>query len=355
MKKVLLLSSTLLIFNPYNLWAANLHVGDTAIRLSTAKPTSPAFATSINGSTWYAGMTLCDISGAPKTSYNGTKYSLVNGGEYTLFQEITNFNSCNTITLPAGMYRVEIRGGRGGNGGNGRGGNGTPGLDATAATYDFCLTTAATAYAFRGGDGNNGGDGPTGGNAGTRGGAGSGASSGADSALIVNGTFYKSNGGDGGNGGIVRCYNDALPTAGGGGGGGIGNTYGNGMNAHRNYVIIPGENFCMSGAGGGGAPSGSGGSSNSSGGYGGGAGGAGSAAGGGGGGGSERLLTQRNGGAGGATVNWSCGGQTLYSYGGGGAGAAALRGGNAFNENGPAGASGSSGTSTTSYVKIYKL
>lgn len=345
MKKLFVIFVVLLF--PFLGFGATFYYNGIAVPLSTTQQTHPAIAFNVNGTVWYASLADAAVPGTMAVDYNNVTYSI---GKWVLYHDQTTINSCGSVSLPGGYYyKVEVMGGTGGTGGS----SGDAGLNATAyVSSAFLLTNNTTVSVFRGGNGNNGNNGDSGGNAGSNGrGAGSGAASGAPSAVIVNGKVYKSEGGGGGRGGVAKCYNGSFTSGGAGGGGGSG--YTNGLNAHYNYALN--NDMCISGAGGGGAPNGPGGVEISGTGYGGGVGGNGSASIGGGGGSAWRLTSKETGGNGGASVTWSCGGQTLYSYGGGGAGAINLRATSTFNKNGVAGGTGSTGSSSTSYAKIYRF
>lgn len=335
--------------------AAVLHLGGNTVPLGTAKTTSPALAINLSGTTYYAALDSCGADNASgiKINFGGNTYAIASGN-WSLITEISVINSCGSQVLQPGRYMVQIRGGTGGNGGSGGGGTGSSGLDATAGEYEFCLTQETTAYAFRGGNGNNGTNGQTGGNAGSGGAPGSGGASGAPTMVAVGDNVYKSNGGGGGRGGPAKDYQDNVRNNGAGGGGGIDNPMTDGLSGKNGYVAL-GASYHMIGGGGGGAPNGEGGASDLGNIYGAGAGSPGAVDAGGSGGYAKRMTSTENGGNGGLSVSWVCGGEQLYSYGGGGAGAINLRTGTQFDQVGVAGGSGSTGSSMTSYIRIYKL
>jgi hypothetical protein len=337
----------LALFFVSSAYCVTLKYNGVSMDMQTTKPTNPALAVSFSGTVYYAPLMQASIPGRIHVNYNGAIYSVA---KYTLYKNYssdsgatsTAVNSCQSLTLPAGYYKVEVRGGTGGNGGSAAGA-----ADAGVQTFSFNLSNDATAYIFRGGNGNDGGACGTGANsAGSGGGA-----SGAASVLVVGSSVYKSEGGGGGKGSNARNNGSSDKGCGGGGGGNAGSAS-NGSGAYDNYAWS--NDLFMCGAGGGGSPSGSGQGQSGSSSYGGGASGSGSASGGGKGGDAWRLLDTTTGGKGGASVTWSCGGATLYSYGGGGGGAIQSKAISTQNKNGCAGGSGSTGASTTSYVKIYR-
>lgn len=303
----------------------------------------------------------------------------VMGGDEELFYEEATVNVCQSITLPSGNYRIELKGGKGA--GKDIGG---ASFEGDVVNYDFSTPVDTTVNLFRGGDGAGlcASNGVTGGG-----------SSGVDTLFITGDTVVRANGGNGAtygcsgyNAGKVigrNSYTEGLP-----GGGGL-NT------ALRGYYNTPVINArsgaCMSGiaviaGGGGGAPYGTNtmrasctykttsidvcnvdGANCSA----GATPGTNATADAGGSGGDayltfEDISLSATGGVGGETVGWSCGIATAYSYGGGG-GPALCTGGflidsskhNGFTRDlvcisGMPGGSGSVGTSSTSYIRIFK-
>ena len=305
----------------------------------------------------------------------------VMSGDEELFYEEQSINSCQTITLEAGRYRVELKGGKGG------------GVDiGTSATYEgeiinyeFDIKENTPVYLFRGGDGTGicSGSGVSGGG-----------SSGVDSLLVVNDTAVVAHGGNGAaygcrgyNAGKAigrNAYTEGLP-----GGGGFSTTR---LGYYNKPLVDARPGSCMAGiaviAGGGGgaikgtcpmssscayktsnieecqeenancsagATPGTSGTQDK------------------GGDGGTAYLTYKDismsavGGIGGATVKWSCGGHFAYSYGGGGGGAVCTGGflinselHNGFKRDlicipGMPGGSGSTNESTTSHIRIFKI
>jgi len=277
-------------------------------------------------------------------------------GTETLVYEQSAINTCETVTLDAGLYRAELRGGSGG----------LPSkcndtVDRTPMlgyinTSIFKLDASTTISVFRGGDGND--SGPVASSQLPGGGA-----SGVDSLVVLPTRTIRAPGGVG-----VRCTGHVTSNPNGGGqsyqtvcmGGASGTNGFAGWGSSKTVTCA---------GGGGGAPSGTGGTTwqynkncpsdtvvsagtdatNAGGGDGGGV--------------TDAYYkpgdtTPKNaaGGRGGANVTFQCGGQTITIYGGGGGGACisgyygagvAVPGGD--------GGSGSTNTSTNSFIRIYKM
>ena len=293
------------------------------------------------------------------------------GGEFLdttekLVYSENSINTCQPVTLDAGMYRVELRGGAGGKQSRCNVGLGTTNPIANTVSQVFKLPTQTTVYAFRGGDGN---DSPTvTGHQIPGGGA-----SGVDSMLVVGDRAIVGIGAP-----SSQCFNLTFETYPGGGAGAGSNCQStpSGMYSVEPIKIGNGQISTYSthccGGGGGGAPNGLGGGAASDTNLRATAGANATSDGGGNGGDSENLMGDSQtkniayGGAGGKNVYWQCAGHTTVSYGGGGGGAScALRrpstcessGSWCYSDcaDGGDGASGSTGKSDTSYVKIYKI
>ena len=291
------------------------------------------------------------------------------GGEFLdttekLVYSENSINTCQPVTLDAGMYRVELRGGAGGKQSRCNSGLGKTNITANVVSQIFKLPTQTTVYAFRGGDGN---DSPTvtghqipGGGAsgvdsmlvvGDRAIVGIGAPSSQCFSLHILSYYY-------GSATIIfRCQSTPSGTYAienieigqaigtsyygcGGGGGGAPNGIGGTSVSYINVKITAGTNATSDGGGNGGD--------------------------------AENLMGDSQtkniayGGAGGKNVYWQCAGHTATSYGGGGGGAlcafanssSCASGGQwCYSDcaDGGDGASGSTGKSDTSYVKIYKI
>lgn len=291
-----------------------------------------------------------------------------------LYYEESDINTCKTLTLQPGNYRIEIKGGKGG----GYRAFGTLyTYQGEIKTYSFKADTETTIQIFRGGDGTA---------ICTPGRVSSAGSSGVDSLLIINNTILRALGGHG-----VPCRSNTFiaeiqktwpfTQSIAGGGGAIENIY-NYYNEDLNRGMWPlathNYNGVVSGGGGGGAPDGTpkgspasidpskfercmadgancigratlgtaatkdqggnGGNAYVS--Y------------------YDQSLTAI-GGKGGKTISWPCGNTHAYSYGGGGSGGVC---GGGFMPGGPSnlsctdgddGGSGSTGTSETSYIRIF--
>lgn len=317
-----------------------LNVADVQIPAYVQRNTTPALTVKApSGQTYYIDAKLDECPNALKVKTSeGLIYTL---GASRLYFSASVVNSCETVNLEPGCYHVEIVGGTGGNGG----GNSNSGATALKQTYDFIITENTTATIFLGGNGN---DGSINTNGSSRSGGGGGAS-GTDSMFQINNVTTISYGGAGGRGGDAHDSSGNSMNACGGGGGYYQSTdTSNGKTSVGSQTTMP-----ACGSGGGGSMAGIAGTGNnftgsnatqSSGGAGGSA---------------NRLLSQTaSGGAGGATVSYSCGGQTLYTYGGGGGGALVFASGllNLGNTrvNGGAGGSGAS-SSTDGYIMIYRF
>ena len=321
-----------------------INIGDIQIPVQMVQNTTPSLKVmDASGVTYYADAMLGACPDAVKVSDGENVYSI---GTQTLVHEVSGINSCETVSLAPGCYYVEVRGGRGGDGGNNVG----SGAEAVVQSYSFTINGPTDVYVFRGGDGN-AGTVNVDGNVISGGGGGA---SGVPSMVAFGDNVVISDGGSGGRGGRGVANNSEVYECGSGGGGGVG-ADSNGLDAVAHYTWD--YNFLMCGAGGGGAPNGAGGGEASalSGGYGGGASMAATHDAGGAGGNAWRIVGSTDGGAGGATVSFSCGGHTLYSYGGGGGGAVQAKFTLAQNLDGGAGGSGSTGTSASSFVRIYKF
>ena len=292
------------------------------------------------------------------------------GGEFLdasekLVYSADSINECEPVTLDAGMYRVELRGGAGGKQSRCNAGLGTINPIANTVSQIFKLPTQTTVYAFRGGDGN---DNPTV----TKHQIPGGGASGVDSMLVVGDHAIIGIGAP-----SSQCFNltiQAYP----GGGASVGlycQSTPSGTYSVQDIKIgdsyVDGNGYGCAG-GGGGAPNGVGGAAGSRTEFKTTAGTNATSDGGGNGGDIENLTGDSQtkniayGGAGGKNVYWQCAGHTAVSYGGGGGGAicafvgpstCASAGSWCYSDcaDGGNGASGSIGTSDTSYVKIYKI
>lgn len=277
-------------------------------------------------------------------------------------------NTCESVTLPAGFYRAELRGGAGGLPGGGlvrcRTGVGRINFNGETVSATFKLDKSGTVYVFRGGDGNDAPGEEFNGRYSSVGGA----ASGVDSMVVVGGRVIMAHGGNGSFCGASIVYSSpgggaaALAKhACSGGGGGYAVSYG--ATVLDGKETFSDERFSC-GAGGGGAPFGRGAAAHDT--YDLAAGNAGNANSGGDGGDAvcfqDTSLVGR-GGRGGENVAWQCGGATAYSYGGGGfchhyAPTECAQYGRrcgVFSFDGGPGGSGSTGGSDVSFVKIYKI
>ena len=291
------------------------------------------------------------------------------GGEFLdasekLVYSADSINTCQPVTLDAGMYRVELRGGAGGKQSRCNSGLGTTNITANVVSQIFKLPTQTTVYAFRGGDGN---DSPKVTSHQIPGGG----ASGVDSMLVIGDRAIVGIGAPG-----SQCF-DIGESAYPGGGLVIGLACQSTPSGTYSVQDIKISNSSISkvhgcAGGGGGAPNGVGGAAGSGTNFKTTAGKKATSDGGGGGGDIENLTGDSKtkniayGGAGGKNVYWQCVGHTATSYGGGGGGASCiLRQSSACEAwgswcysdcaDGGDGASGSTGKSDTSYVKIYKI
>ena len=322
-----------------------IHIGDATIQTTVEQKTYPS-------------LHIMDHTGAVyHVAVRAQDEQLATGTE-TLVYEQSAINTCETVTLDAGLYRAELRGGSGGLASKcNAGAFNTPQLG-TINTTIIKLDASTTISVFRGGDGNKGGVINTHQTCG-------GGASGADSLIVLPTRTIRATGGVG-----IGCSMSAnlsgYPRGSiyyyfryNGGGGGV-SDMANGLKGLVNSAYVAG--------GGGGAPNGMGGAAvkNTT------AGANATSTGGGNGGdatnpnGDSKTSNIGYGGRGGANVTWTCGGQTITSYGGGGGGGmctgiladACDKGGSwcvADCVDGGAGGSGSTGTSTDSYVKIYRI
>ena len=326
-----------------------IHIGDATIQTTVEQKTYPS-------------LHIMDHTGAVyHVAVRAQDEQLATGTE-TLVYEQSAINTCETVTLDAGLYRAELRGGSGG-----LPSKCTSSVDKTPMlgfinTSVFKLDVSTTISVFRGGDGNNSGTVASSQLPG-------GGASGVDSLIVLPTRTIRATGGVG-----VRCTKDNTRNP--AGGGQAYESYCTGGGAGTNGFVSWGANETVACAGGGGgAPNGTGGAAatNTT------AGSNATSAGGGDGGnatnpiGDSKTSNIGYGGRGGANVTWTCGGQTITSYGGGGgggmcamysAGECAAHGGTpggsgvacyADCADGGDGGSGSTGTSTDSYVKIYRI
>lgn len=290
---------------------------------------------------------------------------VLTGSEELVF-EATNFNTCNEIVLQPGCYRAELRGGVGTMNEKCSEAEQQDMINTTSALFSISETT--TVYALRGGDGNAG----TVNMSGTKLCSVGGGASGVDSVLVVGNDVWRA---DGGAGKVcaVALYSLHNTTKSGmiHGGGGGGKKDMSLSILNRWVFYVNSYNYYAVGGGGGGAPDNIGGKTSDpsysrplirddmlieygadatfyAGGKGG-----------------DVLscktpdctdLVSATGGNGGATVEFSCGGQVAYSYGGGGGGASIqTSSGSTTVCNGGDGGSGSTGTSNISFLRIYKM
>ena len=313
-------------------------------------------------------------------THNGAVYDVVEnipsgscimGGTETLVFEADTFNTCQEISLKPGCYRVEMMGGLGGK--NAECKDWAEQMITDPLSGMFTLDSETTVYAFRGGDGMPGTVNKSGSYYGTFGGG----ASGADSVLVVGDRVFRARGGVGQlcvanyTNGLVGLNNPSWANSRAYASGSPGGWTG-GVILHMGKVCISMPTWGSSivytcGGGGGGAPSAPGattgfgsscmgGVANN---------GADGTSSGGGNGGDVTDALYRNdggdtnpksaaGGRGGANVTWTCGGQTIVSYGGGGGGAC-VNGVAGQTADGGDGGSGSTNTSTNSFIRIYKM
>lgn len=294
----------------------------------------------------------------------------IDGGIYdaseTLVYEENSINTCTELNLDAGIYRIELKGGRGGKPASCQSGIGTQQFESEIVSSIVKLNQATKVSIFRGGDGN---DSKRSNSHQISGGG----ASGVDSLFVVNDRVIRAPGGGG-----TKCITGTVSGLNGGGYALFDVCYGAGGGIYSDKTMNNGagikyqaRGFC--GAGGGGSND-----------TGGGTGGAASSSysflekgdnatadsGGDGGNVTNKAGTSLTsnigyGGKGGVNVTYSCSGHVATSYGGGGGGGMCF-----FHQsscestglwcdtdcvNGGDGASGSKGTSDTSFVKIYKI
>lgn len=305
---------------------------------------------------------------------NGEVYHValvpIDGGIYdgseSLVYEENSINTCQSVKLTAGIYRVELRGGSGGRPAHCQSGIGIQRFDGEIVSSIFKLNQETTIDVFRGGDGNDS-------KRSTNNQVSGGGASGVDSLVIVNGRVIRAIGGVG-----TKCITGTVSGLNGGGYALFDTCYGGGGGVYSDRTINNGatvkyqaRGFC--GAGGGGSNDdggGTGGKASSSYSFLDAGQNATSVSGGDGGAVENTAGTSLNnnvgyGGKGGANVTFSCGGQTATSYGGGGGGGMCFFYQSSCEStglwcdtdcvNGGDGGTGSTGTSSTSFVKIYKI
>mgnify|MGYP004650973627 CR=1 FL=1 len=320
-----------------------IHIGDATIQTTVEQKTYPS-------------LHIMDHTGAVyHVAVRAQDEQLATGTE-TLVYEQSAINTCETVTLDAGLYRAELRGGSGGLPARCSAGMGKVAQLGVINTTIIKLDVSSTIYTFRGGDGNNSGainkhQFPGGG------------ASGVDSVIVLPTRTIRAIGGA-----PVQCTAQALDAFPSGGWSSPGHCIGGAANSNGGGGVwgTPVAGGC--GGGGGGAPNGTGGvaAKNTT------AGADATSTGGGNGGdatnpnGDSKTSNIGHGGAGGANVTWQCGGQTITSYGGGGGGGMCAwvmtkncnqNGSWCYSDcaDGGDGGSGSTGTSTDSYVKIYRI
>lgn len=294
----------------------------------------------------------------------------VEGGIYDASESISyeenSINTCKTLKLETGIYRVELRGGRGGRPALCQSGIGIQRFDGDIVSSIVKINEPTTAYIFRGGDGN---DSVRDNKHQVSGGG----ASGVDSLVVINNRVIRATGGGG-----TKCITGTVSGLNGGGYALFDVCYGAGGGIYADKTMNNGatvkyqaRGFC--GAGGGGsndAGGGTGGVASSSYSYLGAGADATSDSGGDGG---TVTNTKGNsltsnigyGGKGGKNLVFTCGGQNAVSYGGGGGGGMCFFYQSSCEStgmwcdtdcvNGGDGASGSTGTSNSSFVKIYKI
>ena len=320
-----------------------IHIGDATIQTTVEQKTYPS-------------LHIMDHTGAVyHVAVRAQDEQLATGTE-TLVYEQSAINTCETVTLDAGLYRAELRGGSGGLPARCSSGMGTVAQLGVINTTIIKLDVSSTIYTFRGGDGNNSGainkhQFPGGG------------ASGVDSVIVLPTRTIRAIGGA-----PVQCTAQAVYAFPSGGWSSPGHCIGGAANSNGGKGVWGMFVAGGCGGGGGGAPNGTGGAAakNTT------AGADATSTGGGNGGdatnpnGDSKTSNIGHGGAGGANVTWTCGGQTITSYGGGGGGGmCAWVNTNHCDKNGTwcysdcadggDGGSGSTGTSTDSYVKIYRI
>lgn len=331
-----------------------LHAGDAQLVAYDVQRTSPAIhIQKESGEIYY--VSLVPVDG-----------DIIDMSETLVYEENT-INTCQSVNLSAGFYRVEMRGGAGGKPYACRSGTGLQSFLSDIVSVYFKISQETRVYSFRGGDGVIS-------PAHTRQQISGGGASGVDSMLVVNNDVIRATGAPG-----TRCLSSIIVTRPDGafgtssctgGGGGIYSdvSINDGRKAHMAHSAA----FCAAGGGG---------ANDSGGGAGGddddvanmGAGENGNASGGGNGGdainpnGTGETSNRGLGGVGGKNVYFSCGGQVAVSYGGGGGGGACVyRIDDSCAQssavwcltdcfNGGDGGSGSTGTSDTSFLRIYKV
>ncbi len=332
---------------------AVLNFGDVQVPLYTTQTSSPTLKVMDSKGVLYY-IPLISEEGCVAT---GTK---------ELYYEETDINTCKTLTLPAGCYRIELQGGFGGGACN-------VGDDAeqmgAVASYNLRIQEPMTVSLFRGGDGNSAEIIPGHGIGGS--------ASGMDSFVVMGDEIVVASGGNGeACSGVPAAYSVTSANA----SCSVSGTYGGSgaeTSTTSNSIGGSGQSWCSTGGtsvqeiktyrapSGGGSKGGKAGvartmsdvnasyiltqtaGTSSSGGNGAG----------------MSLIVDgvtfsASGGNGGATVSYSCGGRTAYSYGGGGGGAVCyhvIGTAKAGCFAGSDGASGSKNSSDTSYIKIYRL
>lgn len=333
---------------------AILHVGDVQLTAYAVQQTSPALHIQTESGEIYH-VSLVPVDGG-----------VLDMSETLIYEENT-INTCQSFSLSAGIYRVELRGGAGGKPYTCRVGTGLKTFISDIMSAYFKINQETLVYSFRGGDGMVS-------PAHTVHQISGGGSSGVDSMLVVGDVVVRAPGAPG-----TRCLssivasrpNGAFGTSKcAGGGGGIYSDVS--INDGRNAYMAHRAAYCAAGGGG---------ANNSGGGYGGddddvenmGGGQDADSSGGGNGGdavnsdGTGETSNHGFGGTGGKNVYFSCGGQVAVSYGGGGGGGACVyRIEDSCAQSSPTwcltdcfnggdGGSGSIGTSNTSFIRIYKV
>lgn len=328
-----------------------------------------------------AGLHIMDENGIVYTAVEIPDGAYVMQGEEEIAYTEESINTCRQMTLPAGRYKIYVKGGRGG--GDRTMASGIPAYEGDSIIHTVNIDTPTDVYVFRGGDGADNCDNLPDAQYSFTVGTGS---SGVDSLVVIGDTVLRASGGAG-----VHCfssnrgssYTEGYPGTG-TGNHTINNYYSQPLKNGRWGLCIRRENIytLIRGGGGGGVVGGVGQSrgttcpsvsvfdacnadgadcawyvtngtaaTDDTGGRGG-----------------DATLSYRgvtatgHGAAGGKNVSWTCGGATAVSYGGGGAPGQCM---DAFLPksasdtphcgDGIAGGSGSTGTSDTSYVKIYRL
>ncbi len=94
-----------------------LNISDFQIAVDTVQKTEHALGIKDStGAVYYAPIDVGNCPSSLKVKSGDTVYTV---GQSNLYQSVTSIDTCETISLPPGCYKVVVVGGRGGDGAHG--------------------------------------------------------------------------------------------------------------------------------------------------------------------------------------------------------------------------------------------